>query len=56
MKNYTKAVCNTAVKKFYIFYPLEAQLRVLGQKPGAYLIGIFDCCRANFIEPSRGGG
>ena len=29
-------------------------MRALGNKPGAYIVAIFDCCRAEFVEPNRG--
>jgi hypothetical protein len=56
MQNMTKVVCNTAARRARIFYPLEANLRALGHKKGAYVMGVFDCCRAAFVDPHRGGG
>ena len=56
MRNFTKAVCNTATRPGRIEYPLEANLRELGQRHGAWVLGIFDCCRAQFESPHRGGG
>ena len=52
----TEAVCNQSESSKKVFYPLEAQLRALGAKPGAYVIGVFDCCRAEFTIPERGVG
>ena len=43
MDTMTYAVCNQADKKF--LYPLQGQLKALSQEPGAYIIGIFACCR-----------
>ena len=39
-----------------VFFPLEQQLRTMGNQNGAYVIGVFDCCRANFEQPTRGTG
>ena len=43
MDTMTYAVCNSADKKF--LYPLQGQLKALSQETGAYIIGIFACCR-----------
>ena len=60
MKNFTNIVCDKAVQKKKIFYPLEKQLRSLGCNRGSYVLGIFDCCRAEFsvefTPSSRGAG
>lgn len=48
LKGYTKAVCNQAQRAFHVFFPLEQQLRTIATQPGAYVIGVFDCCRADF--------
>ena len=50
--NMTKAVCNQDDKKF--LYPLQGQLKALSQEPGAYIIGIFDCCREKITKEMRG--
>ena len=51
-ENMTKAVCNQDDKKF--LYPLQGQLKALSQEPGAYIIGIFDCCREKITKKMRG--
>ena len=57
MKNFTNVVCNKAFgRQKKIFYPLEKQLRSLGCNRGSYVLGVFDCCRADFTPPSRGVG
>ena len=56
MKNYTSIVCDKAPRQAKIFYPLEKQLRILGLLRGSYVLGVFDCCRAEFTVPTRGGG
>ena len=52
MDNMTYAVCNQADKK--TIYPLQGQLKALSQEPGAYIIGIFDCCREKITQDMRG--
>ena len=47
-ENMTKAVCNQDDKKF--LYPLQGQLKALSQEHGAYIIGIFDCCREKITK------
>ena len=56
LKGQTKAVCNEGDKRGRVFFPLESNLRSLGKTPGAYVVGLFDCCRAGFEEPNRGAG
>ena len=56
LKGHTKAVCNQGDVPRKIFYPLEGNLRALGAVPGAYVVGVFDCCRAAFEQPDRGTG
>ena len=46
MKGYTKAVCDLAMREMHVFYPLEQQLRTMGCQENAYVMGVFDCCRA----------
>ena len=48
LKGHTKAVCNQGELARKVFYPLEGNLRSMGALPGAYVIGVFDCCRAEF--------
>ena len=54
MRNFTYAVCNSATKSARVQYPLEKQLRTIGYIDGAYVIGIFDCCREEFTPAMRG--
>ena len=54
MQNFTKVVCNKFKRPAQVFFPLEQNLRTLGTKPGTYVVGIFDCCRAEFVRPDRG--
>lgn len=56
LKGHTKAVCNQGEIARKVFYPLEGNLRSMGALPGAYVIGVFDCCRAEFELPDRGAG
>ena len=56
MSNFTKAVCNSPDQRNRVSYPLESNLRVLGTKPGAFVMGVFDCCRASFVEPESKRG
>ena len=56
LKGHTKAVCNQGDVPRKVFYPLEGNLRALGAVPGAYVVGVFDCCRAAFDQPDRGTG
>ena len=55
MFNVTYALLNDADARRPRF-PLESLLRNLGTSPGAFVIGVFDCCRENFVEASRGLG
>ena len=61
MTNMTHAVCNGAFDKqgrpnySKARYPLENSLRSLGIERGGYVIGIFDCCREQLNEATRGG-
>ena len=51
MNTMTYAVCNVAVtneeknKQEKVIYPLQQRLKSLSELPGAYVCGIFDCCR-----------
>ena len=36
-------------------YPLEMNVRSLGQEKGGFVVGIFDCCREMLSEAMRGG-
>jgi hypothetical protein len=54
MDTMTFAVLNADTKLTYRF-PLEKELRTIGKIPGAYVIGIFDCCRTN-VDPALRGG
>ena len=49
-------MCNEGEIARKVFYPLEGNLRSMGALPGAYVIGVFDCCRAEFELPDRGAG
>lgn len=51
MENFTFAVVNEIKKARF---PLEKFLRVLGTTPGAYVLGVFDCCREKFSAEMRG--
>jgi len=51
MLNVTYALLNDARKPRF---PLEKLLRNLGTNHGAFVIGVFDCCREKFVEASRG--
>jgi len=53
--NYTYAVLNNPDPRRWRF-PLEMYLRTLGTNPGAWVVGVFDCCRENFTLPGRGNG
>ena len=53
MQNLTFALLNDADARRPRF-PLETFLRNLGMNPGAFVIGVFDCCREKFVEASRG--
>lgn len=53
LQNVTKAVCNKPDLRNRVFYPLESNLRVLGTRPGAFVIGLFDCCRSKFTRQMR---
>jgi len=44
MDNYTFIVLNDVDPRKYRF-PLEKFLRTLGTIPGAWVVGLFDCCR-----------
>ena len=55
MDNMTYAVCNHADKASKIRYPLQQRLKALSQLPGAYVCGIFDCCRERISPAMRGG-
>lgn len=55
MNNTTFAVCNKATKREFAWYPLEKQLRSLAGLKGAFVVGIFDCCREDFSEAMRDG-
>lgn len=46
MKGFTKAACDLAKRPMQAFYPLEQQLRTMGSQADAYVMGVFDCCRA----------
>ena len=46
MKGFTKAACDIAKRPMQAFYPLEQQLRTMGSQEEAYVMGIFDYCRA----------
>ena len=50
MKNLVYAVCTDTRSP----YPLEAQLMNLSSTKGAFVLGIFDCCRAPFPSKHRG--
>ena len=54
MDNVTFAVLNSDNKLTYR-YPLEKELRTIGKIRGAYVIGLFDCCRTNVHPALRGG-
>ena len=63
MTTMTYALCNGATmpdgslgKVSKTRYPLENRLRSLGQIPGAYVLGILDCCREYLEEAKRGSG
>ena len=45
LRGQTKALCNSASRALKAYYPLERQLREMGSQPGAFVIGVFDCCR-----------
>ena len=47
MKNYTYAVLNAAEGKKV--YPLEALIRNLAKIKQSYVVGVFDCCREEFL-------
>ena len=53
--NYTYAVLNNPDPRRWRF-PLEMHLRTLGTIPGAWVVGVFDCCRENFVLPGRDSG
>ena len=55
MDNTTYAVCNEGTKSSKILYPLQQRLKSLSQLPGAYVCGIFDCCREAISPAMRGG-
>ena len=58
MENFTKAVCNGRKEgetPSKLRYPLENSLRSLATEYGAFVIGIFDCCRENLSDAMRGG-
>ena len=55
MDNMTYAVCNENTKASKIRYPLQQRLKALSQLPGAYVCGIFDCCREAISLAMRGG-
>ena len=54
MNNTTFAVCNEALRAAKVWYPLEKQLRMLAGIKGAYVVGVFDCCRAVITPAMRG--
>ena len=53
MDLFTFAMLNSDSKDKYRF-PLERQIRALGKIEGAYVIGVFDCCRSNVHQLLRG--
>ena len=53
MDVFTFAMLNAETKAKYRF-PLENQIRTLGKIEGAYVIGVFDCCRTH-VHPSLRG-
>ena len=55
MDNTTFAVLNDPNAKKWKF-PLEKFLRTLGTIPGAWVVGLFDCCRERLSNDLRGGG
>ena len=62
MTNMAYALCNghrnadgSKGKPTKTRYPLEMQIRALGQNKGGFVIGIFDCCREMLSESMRGG-
>ena len=54
MENTLYALLNSDEKTKYR-YPLEQEVRNLSKIPGAYVIGLFDCCRARVPKDLRGG-
>ena len=56
LKNLTKVLCNNSEGKFT--YPLEKELKALGDKEGAYVVGFFDCSRSvkNGVDPESSDG
>ena len=55
MDNTTFAVMNDSDAKRWKF-PLELFLCTLISTPGAWVVGIFDCCRERISNAMRGGG
>ena len=58
MDNTVQAVCVSAPpeKPTKIRFKLQESLRGISEQPGAYVCGIFDCCREALSEEMRGGG
>lgn len=59
MTNMTEVVCNGGQNKGkqsrpHAKYRLERQLRNIGKEKGAYVLGIFDCCREQLTDAMRG--